>query len=100
GGIDPMSSRRGGVTTPCDAGTTGYENFGAFRRTIIDRSEVRVLAFLHIGSLGCASMLAGELEDFRYVRVPETIETILANRDTIFGVRDLLWSGPCGANGM
>ncbi len=99
-GIDPLISLRGGVTTPCDAGTTGYENFGAFRRTIIDRSEVRVLAFLHIGSLGCASMLAGELEDFRYVRVPETIETILANRDTIVGVKARLGRGPCGPNVM
>src|SRR6266516_1944357 len=31
-GIDPLISLRGGVTTPCDAGTTGYENFGALRR--------------------------------------------------------------------
>jgi dihydroorotase len=98
-GIDPLINLRSGVTTPCDAGTSGYETFRAFRQRLAT-SPVRVLAFLHIGSLGCASMNAGELEDFRYVRVPDTIETIERNRDLIVGVKARLGSQPCGDNIM
>ena len=64
-GIDPMVSLKSGVTTPVDAGTAGYENFRWFRRHTIDVSPVKVLAFLHIGSLGLPSMNVGELEDIR-----------------------------------
>ncbi|HVA85989.1 MAG TPA: amidohydrolase/deacetylase family metallohydrolase [Candidatus Saccharimonadales bacterium] len=99
-GIDPLINLRSGVTTPCDAGTTGYENFPEFRRYTLDESPVRVLVFLHIGSLGCASMLAGELEDFRYVRVPATIQMIETNRDVIVGVKARLGTQPCGPNIM
>jgi dihydroorotase len=99
-GIDPIINLRSCVTTACDAGTSGYENFPEFRRHTLARSPVRVLAFLHIGSLGVASMLVGELEDFRYARVPETIETIKANPDLIVGVKARLGSQPCGRNVM
>ena len=99
-GIDPAINLRSGVTTPCDAGTTGYENFPEFRRHGLAESPVKVLVFLHIGSLGCASMLSGELEDFRYVRVADTIQMIEANRDVIVGVKARLGTQPCGPNVM
>jgi dihydroorotase len=57
-GIDPLINLRSGVTTPCDAGSTGYVTFPLFRK-IIEAGAVRVLVFLHIGSLGAVSMNAG-----------------------------------------
>ncbi len=96
-GIDPTINLRSGVTTPCDAGSTGYVTFGLFRR-IIEAGPSRVLVFLHIGSLGAISMNAGELEDFRYVRVSDTVETIERNRDLIVGIKARLGTDPCGDN--
>jgi dihydroorotase len=97
-GIDPVISLKSGVTTPVDAGTTGYENFGWFRRTTIETSAVGVLAFIHIGSLGLPSMNVGELEEFRYVRVGDTVEVIERHRDVIVGVKARLGTNPCGPN--
>ena len=99
-GVDPIVSLRSGVTTPVDAGTAGYETFGWFRRSVIDVSPVRVLAFLHIGSLGLPSMNVGELEDARYIRVPDTVEVIERNRDVIVGVKARLGHAPAGDNVM
>lgn len=99
-GIDPIVNLRSGVTTPCDAGSTGYETFPEFRKRTLDGSPVKLLVFLHIGSLGAPSMNAGELEDFRYVRVSDTVETINRNRDVIVGIKVRLGSQPCGANIM
>jgi dihydroorotase len=99
-GIDPWINARSGVTTTCDAGSSGYENFRAFRTLTIDRSRVRVLAFLHIGSLGLPSVLVGELEDFRYVRVLDTIDVIRNNPDVIVGVKARLGVDPAGENIM
>jgi dihydroorotase len=98
-GIDPLINLRGGVTTPCDAGSSGYVTFPLFRR-IIDAGPVRVLVFLHIGSLGAISMNAGELEDFRYVRISDTVETINRHRDLIVGIKARLGTDPCGPNIM
>ena len=98
-GIDPLINLRGGVTTPCDAGSSGYVTFPLFRK-LIDAGPVRVLVFLHIGSLGAVSMNAGELEDFRYVRVSDTVETINRNRDLIVGIKARLGTDPCGPNIM
>ena len=99
-GIDPIGNLKSGVTTPCDAGSTGYETFPEFRKRTVDVSPVRLLVFLHIGSLGAPSMNAGELEDFRYVRVPDAVETINRNRDVIVGIKVRLGTQPCGDNIM
>jgi len=98
-GIDPTINLRSGVTTPCDAGSSGYVTFPLFRK-IIDAGPSRVLVFLHIGSLGAISMNAGELEDFRYVRVADTVETIDRNRDLIVGVKARLGTAAAGSNVM
>ena len=37
-----------GTTTVVDAGVSGWRNFDDFKKTIIDKSQTRVLAFLNI----------------------------------------------------
>ena len=94
--------RRSGAASPrrSTPAPSGYENFGWFRRSTIDVSPVKVLAFLHIGSLGLPSMNVGELEDARYIRVADTVEVIERNRDVIVGVKARLGHAPAGDNVM
>jgi dihydroorotase len=51
---------RYGVTTVVDAGSSGAKNFENFKRKVIDRSIVRVLALLNIVGAG---MYGAEVED-------------------------------------
>jgi len=46
-----------GVTTCCDGGTAGADNFEDFKR-IIDRSKMRILSFLNIAAPGAESSRA------------------------------------------
>jgi dihydroorotase len=43
---------KAGITTVVDAGTSGWRNFPAFRKQVIDRSQTRILAFLNIAGSG------------------------------------------------
>ena len=43
-----------GVTTAVDGGSAGCMTFAGFRRFIAERSETRVLAFLHVACHGLA----------------------------------------------
>lgn len=45
---------RCGVTTAVDAGTCGWRNFGDFKEHVIDRTKLRILAFLDIAAKGMA----------------------------------------------
>jgi len=41
-----------GVTTAADAGTSGVSTYSAFRKTVVDCTQVRVKAFLNISPIG------------------------------------------------
>ncbi|HZT31168.1 MAG TPA: amidohydrolase/deacetylase family metallohydrolase [Bryobacteraceae bacterium] len=86
-GIDPLLCLNHGVTTAVDAGTAGFVNFAEFRRSRIETSPVRVLAFVNIAALGIPSNLTGELEDLRHARPAETAAVIQANLDVVLGVK-------------
>src|SRR5262249_25040162 len=48
-GIDAKDfCRRSGVTTAIDTGSAGPGNFVGFRKHVIEKSEVRILAYLHV----------------------------------------------------
>ena len=47
-GINAEIGLNHGVTTAVDAGTAGFSNFPDFRRTAIQTSRARILAFVHI----------------------------------------------------
>ena len=49
-----------GVTTMVDGGSTGAATFEGFKEFLIDRAQTRLLAFLHISSIGLADLLVGE----------------------------------------
>ena len=97
-GIDTRANLRGGVTTAVDAGTTGFSNFGEFRRHTIDTSPTRILAFVHVAAAGLVTTVVGELEDLRYARPRETATIVTEHRDVVVGIKVRLGTGACGSN--
>ena len=51
-----------GVTTAVDAGTTSWKHFLAFKESVLDRTKVRVLAYVNIA---CGGMLEADSEQTR-----------------------------------
>ena len=86
-GIDPDFCLNHGVTTAVDAGTTGFTNFGEFRRNQIAGARIQILAFLNISALGIPTPLNGELEDLRLARPKETADILAQNGDVLLGVK-------------
>ena len=82
---------RHGVTTVVDAGSTGWKNFESFKQLVIDRSQVRVLAFLNIVGSG---MLEGEAAaDLSDLEVEKAVDTARKHPETIVGIE----SAPAGS---
>ena len=76
---------RHGVTTVVDGGSTGWKNFAKFKELIIDRSQVRLLAFLNIVGNG---MTDGEsVVSAADLQIEETVEAARRQPQTIVGVR-------------
>lgn len=82
-----------GVTTAVDAGSAGASTFPGFRKYVIDVSATRVVAMLHISSIGMArddgspELAVGELEDIRWARVDRAIDVARAHADVIVGIK-------------
>ena len=52
-GIDAEEfCRTSGVTTAIDTGSAGPGNFAGFRKHVIEPSQVRILAYLHVSHAG------------------------------------------------
>jgi dihydroorotase len=76
---------RHGVTTVVDGGSTGWRNFESFKQLVIDRSQVRVLAFLNIVGSG---MMDGEaVADPSDLQVQQAVEMARRHPETIVGIR-------------
>ncbi|MDA0733094.1 MAG: amidohydrolase/deacetylase family metallohydrolase [Chloroflexi bacterium] len=78
-----------GVTTGVDAGSSGCMNYGAMRDYVFPAHKTRLLAFIHIGSVGLAAnrVLGGGLHDLRIIDVDRTIDAIKSNPGFFFGVK-------------
>lgn len=104
-GIDADAFGRGsGVTTCVDTGSAGAGNFPGFRKHVIERSDVRILAYLHISFAGIFAfgkrIMVGESLDARLIAVRDTVEVIEANRDVIVGVKVRIGRLTSGVNGI
>ena len=81
--VPDAHSLRAGVTTFVDAGTSGADHFADFKRTWIDRSATRVLAWLNIAAGGM-----GEAEqEPRQFDVARAAETLAAHPDVLVGIK-------------
>lgn len=91
-GIDADAfCRTSGVTTSVDTGSAGPGNFAGFRSHVIERSEARILAYLHVSFAGIfgfsKTIMVGESEDPRLMAPREAVEVAEANRDVIVGIK-------------
>ena len=69
-GIDAEEfCRTSGVTTAVDTGSAGPGNFAGFRKHVIEPSQVRILAYLHVSHAGIFGfshrIMVGESEELR-----------------------------------
>jgi dihydroorotase len=91
-GIDAEEfCRTSGVTTAIDTGSAGPGNFAGFRKHVIERSAVRILAYLHISFGGIFAfshrIMVGESGDLRLMAPLDAVEVANANRDVIVGIK-------------
>ena len=103
-GIDAEDfCRRSGVTTAVDAGSAGPGNFAGFRKHLIERSQVRILAYLHISFAGIyafsSRVMVGESEEIRLMAPIDAMEVANANRDLIVGIKVRVGARASGRSG-
>ena len=104
-GIDAEAfCRTCGVTTAVDTGSAGPGNFAGFRTHVIDRSEVRILAFLHVSFAGVfgfgKEVHVGESEDIRMMAPRAARKVADENRDVIVGIKVRLGRHASGSQGI
>lgn len=103
-GIDAEEfCRLSGVTTAVDTGSAGPGNFAGFRKHVIERSDVRILAYLHVSFAGIwgfsKTVMVGESEDMRLMAPAEAAAVADANRDVIVGIKVRVGRHASGAQG-
>ena len=86
-------SFKAGITTMVDVGCSGWRNFALFKRSVIDRSSTRILAFINIagdGMKGNELIAAGGVpteEDVNDMSAQMTANVIRQNPEIILGVK-------------
>jgi dihydroorotase len=95
--------RRSGVTTCIDTGSAGPGNFAGFRKHVIERSAVRILAYLHVSFAGIYAfsprVMVGESEEIRLMAPVDAAEVANANRDVIVGIKVRVGARASGRSG-
>jgi len=97
-------ARRAGTTTWVDVGSAGPGNFAGFRRHVIEPSQTRILAYLHVSHAGifafAPSVMVGESQDMRLMDTETCGAVARANPDLIRGVKVRVGANTSGANGI
>jgi dihydroorotase len=79
---------RRGVTTVCDAGSTGSANFAGLRAALDHHVRTRVRAFVNLSAIGITGVSrGGELAHFPYADPEGCARTIRENADLAIGVK-------------
>jgi dihydroorotase len=103
-GIDAEEfCRASGVTTSVDTGSAGPGNFAGFRKHVIERSEVRILAYLHVSHAGIYGfskrVMVGESEEIRLMNPIGAAEVADQNRDVVVGIKVRVGRRTSGVHG-
>jgi len=104
-GVDAASlACRSGVTTFVDAGSAGPGNFRGFHKHVIERSEPRILAYLHVSFAGIYAfsrrIMVGESSDMRLISPLDALEVARAHRGTIIGIKVRVGRHASGDSGI
>src|SRR6202020_2900034 len=96
--------RHSGVTTAIDTGSAGPGNFAGFRKHVIEPSQVRILAYLHVSHAGIYGfshrVMVGESEEIRLMNPIDAVQVADANRDLIVGIKVRVGRTSSGASGI
>jgi dihydroorotase len=103
-GIDADAfCRSSGVTTAVDTGSAGPGNFMGFRKHVIEKSEARILAYLHVSHAGIFAfsdrVMVGESEEMRLMNPIDAVAVAEANRDVIVGIKVRVGKHASGTSG-
>lgn len=83
--------RLSGVTTSVDTGSAGPGNWPGFRKHVIEQSQARILAYLHVSHAGIYGfdhrVMVGESTDIRMMNPIDCAEVADKNRDLIVGIK-------------
>jgi len=97
-------ARRCGVTTWVDAGSAGPGNFAGFRKHVIEPSQTRILAYLHVSHAGifafAKSVMVGESLDMRMMDTERCAAVALAHPDVIRAIKVRVGANTSGVNGI
>src|SRR5882724_8486400 len=104
-GIDAEEfCRTSGVSTAIDTGSAGPGNFAGFRKHVIERSDVRILAYLHISFAGIFGfshrIMVGESEEMRLMNPIDAVTVAEQNRDLIVGIKVRVGLHSSGTSGI
>jgi dihydroorotase len=105
-GVCPLTSpadvvcSRSGVTTVVSAGDAGAHTLDGFRRLIVERSLTRVLAFVHISTIGLAGWPVAESSDPGYLDVDAAVRAAWRHRDLVVGVKVRMSASLTGGQGL
>jgi dihydroorotase len=95
--------RHNGVPTAVDTGSAGPGNFAGFRKHVIEKSEARILAYLHISHAGVYAfsdrVMVGESKNLDLMDPITAIEVVNENRDVIVGIKVRLGRIASGVHG-
>jgi dihydroorotase len=103
-GIDAEEfCRTSGVTTAVDTGSAGPGNFMGFRKHVIEKSQVRILAYLHVSFAGIfafsPTIMVGESEEPRLLAPAECAEVAAHHRDLLVGIKVRVGRNASGTQG-
>jgi dihydroorotase len=80
-------ARSSGVTTMVSAGDAGAHTIEGFRLMTVERNRTRILAFLHVSTIGLASWPVGEAVQIDMLDVELACRAVEENRDLIVGIK-------------
>lgn len=103
-GIDAEEfCRTSGVTTAIDTGSAGPGNWMGFRKHVIEKSQVRILAYLHVSHAGIYGfdkrVMVGESKEILHLNPVDCVAVADANRDLIVGIKVRVGLHASGMNG-
>ena len=73
-----------------------------FRKHVIEPSQVRILAYLHVSHAGIYGfshrVMVGESEEMRLMNPIDAVKVAEQNRDLIVGIKVRVWVWSCGSD--
>jgi dihydroorotase len=96
-------ARASGATTLVDTGSAGAGNMLGFRHHVIERSDVRILAFVNLSFpgifLGRGDVRMPEADNLDHLSIPHCVESVRAHREHVVGIKIRVGLSTTGALG-